>query len=315
MRGYDFTRQDHIRGKLFIMKTVTEPGFIPGYTYEDALAAALAGTPKDDRTGTGTISATGLQIKFNMTDQSYEPDRDNPEVFAPAVTTKKLAFKSAAVEFAWMFAGRNDVDYLTDKSINGVASVGVWDAWRKEDGTIGKLYGYQWRNWETELGSIDQVEELISGILTDPFSRRHIVSNWNVADLNDGLLYPCVLQYQFIARPGSDGEPLFLDLVVNQRSADMFLGVPWDLYEAGLFLAVISEYTGLVPGTLVWNGGDCHVYKDHVDQVCKQLSRRPYSSPRLLIGELPADGVNIDPAVFTMDGYKYHPALSGRLSV
>lgn len=290
-------------------------GFIPGYTYEDALGAVVRdGISTDDRTGTGTTSVTGLQIKFRMTDKD-ETDRDNPTIYAPVVTTKKLAVKGAAVEFAWMFRGRNDVDWLTDKDQNGLTSVKVWDSWRKDDGTIGRLYGYQWRHWGTPDGEVDQIEELINGILTDPFSRRHIVSNWNVADLPDGLLHPCVLQYQFIVRPGDDGEPLRIDTVIGQRSADMFLGVPWDLYEAGLMLATIASYTGLIPGDIVWNGGDCHVYNNHAEQVAEQLTRDPFDVPELHVGDLPDNGVTIDPAVFTLGDYETHGKLSGTLSV
>jgi thymidylate synthase len=261
--------------------------------YIDLLQHVMVhGRPRADRTGTGTKSVFGYQMRFNL------------EEGFPVVTTKKLHLKSIIHELLWFLAGDTNIKYLQD---NGVR---IWNEWADENGNLGHIYGYQWRSWPTPEGkSIDQVTQLINDIKTNPTSRRLIISAWNVGDLDKMNLPPCHLLFQFYVNEGR------LSCQLYQRSADIFLGVPFNIASYALLTLMIAQVTGLKPGDFVHTFGDAHIYNNHFEQVKLQISRTPFPLPQM----------KINPDVKTIFGFKYedfelvnyqcHPHIKGEVSV
>ena len=260
--------------------------------YEDLLREVLEqGTPKADRTGTGTRSLFGKQLRFDLS-ESF-----------PLITTKRVHFKSIAIELLWFLRGESNISFLRD---NGVT---IWDEWADSEGDLGPVYGVQWRSWPTpDGGHIDQISEVIEAIRTNPDSRRLIVSAWNVADIPDMALAPCHAFFQFYVADGK------LSCQLYQRSADLFLGVPFNIASYALLTLMIAEQTGLEPGEFVWTGGDCHIYDNHVDQVTEQLGREPFPYPRLELGA--RDSIfDYEYGDFSVIGYEHHPAIKAPVAV
>ncbi|NOU66663.1 thymidylate synthase [Paenibacillus sp. LMG 31461] len=223
------------------------------------------GVEKGDRTGTGTISVFGRQMRINLS-----------EGF-PLLTTKKLHIKSIVHELLWFISGSTNVQYLRD---NGVT---IWDEWADEDGNLGRVYGAQWRTWLAPNGQvIDQIEKLIHQIKTNPDSRRHLVSAWNPAEVDHMALPPCHYAFQFYVANGR------LSCMFQMRSVDTFLGLPFNLASYALLTHMIAQQCDLEVGDLIWNGGDVHIYQNHVEQVNKQLTREPQELPTLHIKRKPA---------------------------
>src|SRR6195952_5144219 len=218
----------------------------------------VSGTEKTDRTGTGTRSVFGRQIRFDLS-QGF-----------PLITTKRVHFKSIAYELLWFLRGESNVGWLRD---NGVS---IWDEWADDRGELGPVYGVQWRSWPAPDGShIDQISQVIDQLRSDPDSRRIIVSAWNVADIPNMALAPCHAFFQFYVADGR------LSCQLYQRSADMFLGVPFNIASYALLTHMVAQQAGLAVGEFVWTGGDCHIYDNHRDQVTEQLSREPFPLPKL----------------------------------
>ena len=261
--------------------------------YEDLLRDVLeTGTHKSDRTGTGTTSVFGRQIRFDLS-----------EGF-PLITTKRVHFKSIAYELLWFLRGESNVKWLQD---NGVT---IWDEWADASGDLGPVYGVQWRSWPTPAGeSIDQLAQVIDQIRQTPDSRRLIVSAWNPADIPDMALAPCHALFQFYVADGR------LSCQLYQRSADMFLGVPFNIASYALLTMMIAHQLGLEPGDFVWTGGDCHVYDNHVEQVREQLTRDAYAYPRLTFARTPETIFDYRFDDFVVEGYQHHPAISAAVAV
>jgi len=292
------------------------------------------GTKKGDRTGTGTLSVFGRQLRFDLGDGF------------PAVTTKKLFFNSMKVELAWFLKGMTNTSYLHDHNVN------IWDEWADADGELGPVYGSQWRNWTHHYddGSFDEIDQLtgvVEGLKYKPFSRRHIVSAWNVGEIDEMALPPCHLLYQFNARPlsplgrlehyrrthgkeleGCDnhnpdmsimdaaGVPrYFLDCQMYQRSADMFLGVPFNIASYALLTHIIARATGMAPGHFIHTFGDAHIYLNHIDQVTKQLSRDRYPLPKLSLDPACTGIDDFEPEHAELEGYEHHPAIKAPIAV
>jgi thymidylate synthase len=260
--------------------------------YEDLLRKVLeTGTPKGDRTGTGTVSLFGERLRYDLS-ESF-----------PLITTKRVHFKSIAVELLWFLRGDSNTAYLRE---NGVT---IWDEWADDNGDLGPVYGHQWRNWPTpDGGSIDQITNVLQTLRTNPDSRRMLVSAWNVADLKDMALEPCHAMFQFYVAGGR------LSCQLYQRSADMFLGVPFNIASYALLTRMIAAEVGLRPGEFIWVGGDTHVYSNHVDQVREQLTREAYEFPQLELTRKPSlfDYAYDD---FTLVNYRHHPALRAPVAV
>ena len=260
--------------------------------YEDLLRDVYAhGEHKDDRTGTGTRSVFGRQIRFDLA-QGF-----------PLITTKRVHLKSIVGELLWFLRGESNVAWLRE---NGVT---IWDEWADEAGELGPVYGVQWRSWPTPNGEhIDQISQLIEQIRSNPDSRRLIVSAWNVADIPNMALAPCHAFFQFYVADGK------LSCQLYQRSADMFLGVPFNIASYALLTHMIAQQTGLEVGDFVWTGGDCHIYDNHVEQVETQLSREPYAFPALKLSKAASifDYSLDDVAV---DGYEHHPGIKAPVAV
>lgn len=262
-------------------------------TYLDLLREVrMRGTPRSDRTGTGTLSLFGAQTRYNL-----------QEGF-PLVTTKQLHLKSIVHELLWFIKGDTNVKYLKD---NGVS---IWDEWARDDGSLGPVYGHQWRNWKGSNGAVcDQLTQVISDIKTNPHSRRHIVSAWNVADLPQMALQPCHVMFQFYV----DGNKLSLQLY--QRSADVFLGVPFNIASYALLLAMVAQVTGLVPHEFIHTFGDVHLYQNHIDQADLQLTREPLPLPKLILDP----NINgIEDFVYDsirFENYQCHPKISAKVAV
>ena len=261
--------------------------------YEDLLRDVLEhGTRKTDRTGTGTTSVFGRQLRFDLS-RGF-----------PLVTTKRVHFKSLAYELLWFLRGDSNVRWLQE---NGVT---IWDEWADAAGDLGPVYGVQWRSWPTpDGGHIDQLSQVVEQIRTTPDSRRLIVSAWNPADIPDMALAPCHALFQFYVADGR------LSCQLYQRSADLFLGVPFNIASYALLTMMIAQQAGLDPGDFVWTGGDCHIYDNHVEQVREQLTREPYPSPTLRFARKPASIFDYAYDDFVVEGYRHHPAIRAAVAV
>ncbi len=250
------------------------------------------GTTKTDRTGTGTRSVFGYQMRFDL-----------QEGF-PLVTTKKLHLKSIIHELIWFLAGSTNIAYLKE---NGVS---IWDEWADPKGDLGPIYGYQWRSWPTpDGGHVDQIAQLIQQIQSNPDSRRLIVSAWNVGDIPQMKLPPCHAFFQFYVADGK------LSCQLYQRSADIFLGVPFNIASYALLTHMVAEQTGLEVGDFVWTGGDCHLYSNHMDQVREQLSREPLPLPKLVLNRKPATIFDYRYEDVEIVGYQSHTAIKAPVAV
>lgn len=266
--------------------------------YLDLLAHVMDnGIDRGDRTGTGTRGVFGHQMRFDLADGF------------PMVTTKKLHRKSIIHELLWFVAGDTNITYLQD---NGVK---IWDAWADADGDLGPVYGKQWRRWEGPDGKvIDQLKQVIENIKTNPNSRRHIVSAWNPADVEDMALPPCHCLFQFFVAPTPDGGGK-LSCQLYQRSADIFLGVPFNIASYALLTHMVAQVCGLEVGDFVHTFGDAHVYHNHFDQVREQLTREPMPLPTL---ELNPDVTDIEGFTYgdvKLVAYKAHPHIAGKVAV
>ena len=250
------------------------------------------GIEKKDRTGTGTISVFGYQMRFNL------------EEGFPLLTTKKLHLKSIIHELLWFISGDTNTRYLND---NGVR---IWNEWADKDGNLGPVYGYQWRSWPAEEGKkIDQLENVIKSIEKSPDSRRHIVCAWNVGELDKMALPPCHVLFQFYVAGGR------LSCQLYQRSADIFLGVPFNIASYSLLTLMVAQVTGLRPGDFVHTFGDAHIYLNHIDQVKLQLTREPYKLPIMVINPEVTDILKFRYDDFTLTDYSSHPHIKGDISV
>jgi len=250
-----------------------------------------SGTRKADRTGTGTRSVFGHQMRFPL-EQGF-----------PLITTKRIHFRSVAVELLWFLRGDSNVKWLHE---NGVS---IWDEWANPDGDLGPVYGVQWRSWPAPDGShIDQISGILDTLRTDPDSRRMVVSAWNVSDIPQMALPPCHALFQFYVADGK------LSCQLYQRSADLFLGVPFNIASYALLVHLVAQQAGLGVGDLVWTGGDCHIYDNHHAQVTEQLSRSVLPFPTLEVRKAESlfDYTFED---LTVVGYEHHPAISAPVAV
>ncbi len=253
---------------------------------------AERGHRKDDRTGTGTLSVFGWQMRFDLA-----------EGF-PLLTTKKLHTRSIIHELLWFLRGETNIQYLKDNKVS------IWDEWADENGELGPVYGKQWRRWETPDGrSIDQIAQLIEALKTNPDSRRHIVSAWNPSEVDRMALPPCHALFQFYVAGGK------LSCQLYQRSADIFLGVPFNIASYALFTMMVAQVCGYEPGDFVWTGGDCHLYMNHLEQTQLQLSREPRALPTLRINPAVKDIFAFTIDDFTLEGYDPHPHISAPVAV
>jgi thymidylate synthase len=250
------------------------------------------GTQKHDRTGTGTISVFGYQMRFNLQDGF------------PLVTTKKLHLKSIIHELIWFLSGDTNIAYLKE---NGVR---IWDEWADADGNLGPVYGYQWRSWPTpDGGHIDQISQVVNQIKTNPDSRRMIVSAWNVADVNQMALPPCHSLFQFYVLDGK------LSCQLYQRSADIFLGVPFNIASYALLTMMMAQVCGLQYGDFIHTFGDAHIYNNHLEQAKLQLSREPRPLPTMKINPDVKDIFSFKYEDFTLENYDPHPHIKGVVAV
>ena len=250
------------------------------------------GTFKSDRTGTGTTSVFGYQMRFNL------------EEGFPLVTTKKTHLKSIIYELLWFLKGETNIKYLTDNNVS------IWNEWADENGDLGPVYGKQWRSWEGANGVvIDQIKEAIHTLKTNPDSRRIIVSAWNVADLPKMALMPCHAFFQFYVADGK------LSCQLYQRSADVFLGVPFNIASYALLTMMIAQVCDLGLGDFVWTGGDTHLYSNHMEQVELRLSRTPRALPTMKINPNVKDILDFQYEDFTLEGYDPYPGIKAPVAV
>ena len=250
------------------------------------------GVQKSDRTGTGTLSVFGYQMRFNLADGF------------PMVTTKKLHLKSIIYELLWFLNGSTNNDWLKERGVS------IWNEWAAPDGELGPIYGYQWRSWPSPNGQhIDQISEVVNSIKTNPDSRRLIVSAWNVADIPRMALAPCHAFFQFYVADGK------LSCQLYQRSADIFLGVPFNIASYALLTHLVAQQCDLEPGEFIWTGGDCHLYSNHLEQVELQLSRKPFPLPQLKIARKPASLFDYAFEDFEIVGYECHPHIKAPVAI
>ena len=250
------------------------------------------GAEKKDRTGTGTLSVFGYQMRFNL------------EEGFPLVTTKKVHLKSIIYELLWFLTGSTNIEYLNQHGVS------IWNEWADERGELGPVYGAQWRSWPTQGGeSIDQISDVISRIKSEPDSRRLIISAWNVSQIEKMALPPCHALFQFYVADGR------LSCQLYQRSADIFLGVPFNIASYALLVLMIAKATGLKAGDLVHTLGDAHLYLNHLDQVDLQLSREPYPLPKMIVGKENRNIFEYGYEDFFLEGYKSHPHISAPIAI
>ncbi len=257
------------------------------------------GVNKTDRTGTGTHSVFGHQMRFDLS-----------EGF-PLVTTKKVHLKSIIVELLWFLRGDGNVKWLQERGVT------IWDEWAREDGSLGPVYGVQWRSWpKPDGGHVDQISDVVKQLKTTPDSRRIIVSAWNVGQIDQMALPPCHAFFQFyVAPPQADGERPKLSCQLYQRSADIFLGVPFNIASYALLTHMLAQQCDMDVGDFIWTGGDCHIYSNHTEQVELQLSRLPYAYPVLNIKRKPASIFDYEYEDFEVLEYHHHPAIKGSVAV
>jgi thymidylate synthase len=261
--------------------------------YLDLLAEVLQnGARKTDRTGTGTLSVFGRQLRFNLADSF------------PLLTTKKLHTKSILYELLWFLRGDTNIKWLQERGVS------IWDEWADENGNLGPVYGYQWRHWRAPEGrEIDQIDRLITSLKTKPDSRRHIVSAWNPADVDEMALPPCHALFQFYVANGK------LSCQMYQRSADLFLGVPFNIASYAALTLMVAQVTDLKLGEFVLTLGDAHIYLNHLEQVREQLSRSPRPFPRLKLNPAIEELLDFRYEDFTLEGYDPHPAIKAPIAV
>jgi len=250
------------------------------------------GTEQHDRTGTGTLSVFGHQMRFDLS-KGF-----------PLLTTKKLHIRSILIELLWFLRGDTNVGWLQENKVS------IWDEWADEAGELGPVYGKQWRRWETADGrEIDQIHALIDLIKRDPGSRRQIVTAWNPGDIGRMALPPCHLMFQTYVANGR------LSLLMYQRSADVFLGVPFNIASYALLTHMLAQQCGLEPGDFIWTGGDCHLYSNHLDQAREQLARDPRPLPMLRLLRRPTDIADYRYEDFEISGYDPHPHIKAEVAV
>ena len=266
--------------------------------YEDLLRDVLAhGAVKTDRTGTGTRSVFGRQIRYDL-GGSF-----------PLLTTKRVHFRSVALELLWFLSGSSNVRWLQQRGVS------IWDEWADPDGELGPVYGVQWRSWPAGHGeSIDQIARVVDSIRTAPDSRRHLVTAWNPAEVENMALPPCHVLFQFYVQPRGTG-PAALSCHFYQRSADLFLGVPFNIASYALLTLLVAQQCDLVPGEFVWTGGDCHIYSNHLEQVREQLAREPYPYPRLRLRRRPGSIFDYELEDFEVLDYRHHPGIKAPVAV
>ena len=261
-------------------------------TYHDLLRRILAeGVRQADRTGVGTLSVFGHQSRYDLSQG------------LPVVTTKRVHLKSVIAELLWFVAGETNARELNARGAT------IWDEWADPDGALGPIYGRQWRAWSTPKGPVDQLARVVEAIRTDPSSRRHVVSAWNVGELEDMALPPCHLLFQFHVAQGR------LSIQVYQRSADAFLGVPFNIASYAILTHMVAHACRLLPGSLVHTLGDAHLYLNHLDQAREQLSRAPRPLPKLDLADAPRDLFAITADHVRVVGYDPHPAISAPVAV
>ena len=263
------------------------------YQYHDLMKEVLAkGAQKSDRTGTGTISVFGHQMRFNLADGF------------PMVTTKKLHLKSIIYELLWFLKGSTNNNWLKERGVS------IWNEWVAPDGELGPIYGYQWRSWPAPNGKhIDQISEVVETIKKNPDSRRIIVSAWNVADIPRMALAPCHAFFQFYVADGK------LSCQLYQRSADIFLGVPFNIASYALLTHMMAQQCNLKVGDFIWTGGDCHLYSNHLEQVDLQLSRDFFPLPKLNILRKPDSIFDYEFEDFEITGYESHPHIKAPVAI
>jgi thymidylate synthase len=250
------------------------------------------GNKKEDRTGVGTISVFGYQMRFDLS-KGF-----------PLVTTKKLHLKSIIYELLWFLNGDTNIKYLKDHGVS------IWDEWADENGDLGPVYGYQWRSWPGRNGEkIDQISKLMEQLKKKPDSRRHIVTAWNPAEVDNMALPPCHAMFQFYVADGK------LSCQLYQRSCDTFLGLPFNIASYALLVHMIAQQCNLEPGDFVWTGGDVHIYNNHVDQVNLQLTREPFALPRLNIRRNPSSIFDYQFEDFEILNYQSHPSIKAPIAV
>ena len=265
---------------------------MPDTQYEDLLRLVLdTGTHKDDRTGTGTRSLFGHQLRYDLS------------AGFPLVTTKRVHFRSVAYELLWFLRGDGNARWLQEHGVT------IWDEWAAPDGDLGPVYGVQWRSWPTPDGRhVDQIATVLEQLRSDPDSRRMIVSAWNVGEIANMALPPCHAFFQFYVADGR------LSCQLYQRSADLFLGVPFNIASYALLTELVAAQVGLEVGEFIWTGGDCHIYDNHDAQVREQLSREPYDFPRLQLRPAPSL-FDYDYEHFDVVGYLHHPGIKAPVAV
>jgi thymidylate synthase len=261
--------------------------------YLDLLREVLdRGARKSDRTGTGTLSVFGRQLRFDLRDSF------------PLLTTKKLHFKSIAYELLWFLRGDTNVKWLQERGVS------IWDEWADEKGELGPVYGYQWRHWRAPGGTeIDQIRQVMESLKKKPDSRRHIVTAWNPADVDRMALPPCHALFQFYVAAGR------LSCQMYQRSADLFLGVPFNIASYALLTRMVAQVAGLQPDEFVLTLGDAHLYLNHLEQARQQLAREPKPFPRLRLNAAVKDVFGFAYEDFTLEGYEPHPAIKAPIAV
>jgi thymidylate synthase len=261
--------------------------------YLDLLQHVLKeGADKKDRTGTGTKSVFGYQMRFDLRDGF------------PLMTTKKLHLKSIIYELLWFLKGDTNIKYLNDNQVN------IWNEWADKEGNLGHIYGFQWRSWPSyQGGSIDQIASVIRSIRENPDSRRHIVSAWNVGDLTNMALPPCHVLFQFYVAGGR------LSCQLYQRSADIFIGVPFNIASYALLMMMVAQVTGLEPGDFIHTLGDAHIYNNHLEQVNVQLSRQPRALPVMKLNPAVKNIEDFSFSDFTLENYDPHPHIKASISV